>query len=561
MPAALPRATLLVLLALFTLAWFANLDGRRLQHPDEGRYAEIGREMAFTGDWVTPRLNDLKYFEKPPLQYWLMAASFNAFGVREGAARLVPAAAGFVALFAIGYAGWKLGGPTLGIYAWLVLAGTFWWFGLAHFVTLDAVLSSALAVALAAFLVAQRAGASVRERRGFMLVAWTAVTAALLTKGFVALAIPAGALVLYTLATRDVALWKRLHLLAGLALSIVLAAPWFVVVAARNPEFAQFFFIHEHVERFLTTEHNRAGAWWYFVPVLAAGLLPWLGVFAWTAVASWRQATPDAQGFSWQRFCFAWAAFVFLFFSASGSKLPSYILPLFPALALPIAGQLERLPTRTLFGLSLPLVLVAATLLACTVFGFDAVVTRLADTLTPATLYRNAEPWVVAAFAVGTVGGVVALLLGRRDTPSARLATIATVSLTSIVSLQCGFTASDAFSPTRSGAALVAQLRADADPPFNLTAPVFQVGLYDQTLPFYLGHPTTVVAYRDELALGIDAEPDKAIATLADWEARWRALPQGYAVLQVETLLELQKAGVPFRVNAHDARRVMIARR
>jgi len=561
MPAALPRATLLALLALFTLAWFVNLDGRRLQHPDEGRYAEIGREMAFTGDWVTPRLNDLKYFEKPPLQYWLTAAGFKAFGVREGVARLVPATAGFVALFAIGYAGWKLGGPTLGVYAWLVLAGTFWWFGLAHFVTLDAVLASALAVALAAFLVAQRTGASARARLAFMLVAWAAATAALLTKGLVALAIPAGALVLYTLTTRDVGPWKRLHLGPGLALGTALAAPWFVIVSARNPEFARFFFIHEHVERFLTTEHNRPGAWWYFVPVLAAGLLPWLGVFVWTAIASWRQAAPDAQGFSWQRFCFAWAAFVFLFFSASGSKLPSYILPMFPALALPIAWQLERLSTRTLFRLSLPLVLITATLLAGTVFGFDAVVNRLADAITPATLYRNAEPWVVAAFAVGTAGGIVALVLGRRDTPAARLATIATVSLTSIVGLQCAFAASDAFNPTRSGAALVAQLRADADPPFNLAAPVFQVGVYDQTLPFYLGHPTTVVAYRDELALGIDAEPGKAIATLAEWEARWRALPQGYAVLQVETLLELQKAGVPFRVNAHDARRVMIARR
>src|SRR2546421_7683968 len=108
--AALPRAAWLVLVAIFTAIWFAQIDDRALQHPDEGRYAEIAREMTDTHDWLTPRLNGLKYFEKPPLQYWLTAASFNAFGVREGAARVVPALAGWIAVMAIGYAGWRMAG-------------------------------------------------------------------------------------------------------------------------------------------------------------------------------------------------------------------------------------------------------------------------------------------------------------------------------------------------------------------------------------------------------------------------------------------------------------------
>ena len=561
MPAPLSRPAWIALFALFVVAWFANIDGRKLQHPDEGRYAEIGREMAATGDWVTPRLNGLKYFEKPALQYWLTAASIDVLGAREGAARLVPALAGWLALFAVGYAGWRIASPTTGGYAFLVLAGTFWWFGNAHFVTLDGLLSSWLALALAAFLVAQRDGATRRERLAWMHVAWAAIAAATLTKGLIALVIPGGALVLYSLVTRDFALWKRLHIVTGLLLAFVVAAPWFVVVSQQNPEFARFFFIHEHVERFLTTEHRRPGAWWYFVPVFGVGLLPWLGVWAWTARSTWRDAAPAANGFSWQRFCCVWAAFVFVFFSLSGSKLPSYILPMFPALALPIAWQLERLPMRTLFRVSLPLVLVTVVLWIAVMAGFGTLAVRLADTRTPPAVYLEAAPAIKAAFAIWSLGGLGALFLFRRSGATARMWGIASISLTAIVGLQCGFAASDAFRATRSAAGIAAVLVAETNPGYDAAAPVFQVRMYDQTLPFYLRRTTTLVDYRDELALGLDAEPERGIAKVQDWIGRWQSLPQGYALMAAETLAELEHANVPLRVVARDPRRVLVARR
>ena len=105
MLASLPRRAWWLLALVAVVAWFATLDARRLQHPDEGRYGEIAREMAASGDWITPRLNDLKYFEKPPLQYWLGAATFRVFGVHEWTARLPSAMAGLFAVIAVAFAG------------------------------------------------------------------------------------------------------------------------------------------------------------------------------------------------------------------------------------------------------------------------------------------------------------------------------------------------------------------------------------------------------------------------------------------------------------------------
>ena len=136
-------------------------------HPDEGRYAEIAREMVATGDWVTPRLNGLKYFEKPPLQYWVTALAYEAFGVHEWTARLWPALAGFLAVLAIGYAGLALGGATLGAFAALALAGTLWHAGIAQIVSLDSGLSFFLSARLCR--VRGRAAPGDRRRRAALM--------------------------------------------------------------------------------------------------------------------------------------------------------------------------------------------------------------------------------------------------------------------------------------------------------------------------------------------------------------------------------------------------------
>ena len=546
----------LALALVFTALWFGTLGVRALHHPDEGRYAEIAREMHASGDFVTPRLSGLKYFEKPPLQYWVTAVGFSALGVHDWSARLPAALFGWLAVLAVGVAGARISDRATGLSSAAMLAGMAWPVGLGHFLTLDAVLSGWLALALSSFLVAQADAAG--ARRAWMLAAWVATAGAVLTKGLVGLVVPAGALVLYSIVAGDWRVWRRLSLLPGAVALLVLCAPWFVAVSARNPEFAHFFFVHEHVERFLTTEHQREGAWWYFVPLLLLGLVPWTGVVVFGARATAHETRRTAEGFAWRRFALAWALFVFLFFSVSGSKLPSYILPLFPAAALLMGWRIERLSPSAwrvlLGGIALVSVAVAVGLW----LGYDAIARSVATERTPLEVYR-AFGWGVnlgsAVVAAGTLG---AWWIGAHA--RSRAVPIAVVALAMNAGLALGFLANPGLDPARSTAALVAALRADT-PAYDPSAPVFQVRMYDQTLPWYLRRTTVLVDYRDELALGEDAEPDKWIPDARAWMTRWEALPQAYAVMAPDTFAVLTREGLAGRVAAQSSRYLVIARR
>ncbi len=542
------------------VVWFAPLDSRYLQHPDEGRYAEIAREMAASGDWVTPRLNDLKYFEKPPLQYWLGALAFDAFGVHDWSARLPTAIAGLLTVVAVGVTGGWLAGGTVGAYAALVLLGCLWPAGLAHLLSLDALLTFGMTLALCAFLLAQRDGSPRRAVRTAMLVCYAALAGATLTKGLVAPLVAGATLVLYTLVTRDVGPWRRLHLVPGIALFLVIAAPWFVIVSARNPEFARFFFIHEHFQRFLTETHNRSGGWWYFIPWFVLGLMPWILVWLVALPRSIRDAPRNANGFAWTRFCLVWAAFVIVFFSASGSKLPSYILPMYPALALALGFEFTRIPSRTLLWVALPLAVGGGAAALAYLVGWDRWSRAWSSEALPHAIYRDFGPWVLATVVTYALGGLAATLAFRRGTPAARTWGIAALSFASLVALQIGFVGNDAFAPVRSAAPILAAAERANGGPLDPAYPVFQVGSYDQTLPFYLRRPTPLVEYRDEMGLGLDAEPAKGY-DLARWLPVWAAAPQAYALVSHATAADLARGGVPMRVLARDPRRSFIARR
>jgi 4-amino-4-deoxy-L-arabinose transferase-like glycosyltransferase len=538
-------------LLLFGLLWFGNLEYRDLVDPDEGRYAEIPREMLASGDWITPHLNGLKYFEKPPLQYWITAALYSVFGVDEWVARLWLAFSGLAGIALVFVAGARLYSRRVGMLAAVMLVGMLMYVLFAHALTLDMGLTLFQCIAVLGFAVAQRDGAGARERRAWMLGGWAAMAAAMLCKGLVGILLPALTVGAYVLIQRDFALLRRLYAGWGVPIFLALSAPWFVVVSTRNPEFARFFFWHEHFERFLLPGHHRPGAWWYFVPVLVVGVMPWLGVLAWSA-KRWWSAESDAR-FRPTRFLALWCVIVFVFFSASSSKLAPYILPLFPVLALLMATQLDRIPPRTLavlLGVLAVPVIVGAWLappVAAQRIHIEGV----------AFYAQRFLPWIEES---GVVLGLGLLAAAAYAWQSLRVAAVLTASFASLVAVTLLMTGHESMSPVYSAEQTFKEMRRTyGDVPPDV--PFFSVEMYDQTVAFELRRPVILVAYRGELALGLDADPSKGLATLDDFRREWRKLDDAYAIMRPETYQTLKHEGLPMILLARDPRRAIVRRR
>ena len=538
------RRAALALLAAFAL--FVAIDNmeRPLANPDEGRYSEISREMAATGDWVTPRLNGLKYFEKPPLQYWASALSFRLLGENEYAARAYTMLCAFVALLAVFVTARRFIGADGALVAAGVLLSSPYFLGLGGVVTLDMGLTAWTTVAVCAFLLAM---GEVRPawRRAWMLVAWAGMALAVLSKGLIGIVFPGAALFLHCLVHRDWRLLARLEWARGLAVFVLVAAPWFVLVSRANPEFAHFFFVHEHFERFLTTSHRRTEPPWYFVPILLAGFLPWMLALLPAAWDGWRREAARTV-FPWRRFALLWSGFIFLFFSASGSKLPAYLLPVFPLLALVLADWLVRIPPERLWRYVAPVALLVAAVIAAA-WGMPE---RTKSAWTR-ELYLAARPGIVAGLAflaAGLAFGAWRLRAGRK---AVGLVAIVAASLAFIDFVEDGY---ERLSPRQSGKQAAAVLRPHVGPDTRLYA----VEIYDQSLPFYLGRTFTLVNYVDEFALGLAQQPDLALPTLEAFARDWVRPGGAVAIIQPDLYEKLTHQGLAMTLLARDERRALV---
>ena len=532
--------TLLLTLLFFGAAWLAALAGRSLISTDEGRYATLSLAMLQSGDWITPRLNGLLYFEKPPLQYWAGAISMAVFGVNEFAARLWPGLAGLATIAMVGYTASRLWGAATGLRAVFISGGTTWIVLNSHFLSLDAGLCATLTLVLCALMLADHAGPEATKGRRWMMAAWAGMGLAVLSKGLVGIVIPGAALLLATLWRRDFTMWRRLRAGPGLAVLLAITVPWFAAVSSRNPDFAYFFFVHEHFERYLTAIHHREGAWWYFIPYLLVGFLPWTGALPWLARS---RRTDFSSALLW-----SWAAFVFVFFSASSSKLPSYILPMFPALALLLAERLQHVSARTLqWHLLLPTGVWLALLVAATQSN------RFVSSQTPAPAVAALAQGLVAAAALCLAAALGAWqLLGRNRTDWA----IALVAAAQMAATLLVMESHDRFGQLKSSDEIARVLR----PMIRPDTPVFSVGAYDQTLPFYLRRPVTLVAYRDEFEFGEDRETALWIPTIDAFAANWTRMPHAAAYMAPEMLERLSGLGLSMRVVFQDPRRVVVVK-
>jgi 4-amino-4-deoxy-L-arabinose transferase-like glycosyltransferase len=530
------------LAALLIVVWLATLAGRPLFNPDEGRYAEIPREMLSGGDWVIPHLNGLDYIEKPPLQYWATGMMYRLFGVNEFSARLYTAltALGTVAL--IGLLAARIGGGDAGWRAAAVLSGMIMVIVLGQLVTLDMSLTFYMTASLTGFLLAQRPGqASVK----WMLMAWIGAALGVLSKGLVAAAIPAAVLVIYSLCTRDVAPWLRLKWPWGLPLFLIVTVPWHWLAAARLDDFLQFFFVHEHFARYLTKVADRQEPWWFFGMVFLIGTIPWTVPALRVIFSGWRDRALQGQ-FSPTFFLWIWVLFVGVFFSLSDSKLMPYILPAMPALAVLIA----MLPIATLkrdF-------LITSVLTACVGLGL-LVASFYLPALIPASANRPyflllAKP-IREVAALLLVSGAFVWAQGARDATRAGVFLGVGWCLAGLLLLRTA----TLLAPVYSGIDL-----ANAVPLADRDAPLYSVRTYDQSLPFYLQRTVMLVGYRGELDYGLRRAPSGEIADVDEFLRLWDSQTRAYAVMDKRTFNNFKERGVPMRTVGQNVGHVMVAR-
>jgi 4-amino-4-deoxy-L-arabinose transferase-like glycosyltransferase len=476
---------IVLILVLSYIFFFHNLGSYSLKEPDEGRYAEIPREMVETGDYVVPHLDYVRYFEKPPLLYWATALSFRAFGISEWSARLPNAIAALltVLLLYAGVARWFT--PEAALLSTITLISSFGFFTMARILTIDMLLSSTLFLSLIFFYDFYR-----QKKPRFMYLFYACLALATLAKGPVAPLLVGSSLLIFLLLERRVSFLRDLLSVKGILLCALLVVPWFVAIALREKEFLWFFLVDQNFLRFLTQKHNRSGPVYYFVPVLFGGLFPW-SIFIPRAVAIyWR--TKELRLF------LIWFFVVFLFFSLSGSKLPPYILPVFPALAI-LLGCLfhdrAKQPTPGLAEIRVYQFLFALFALAGVVVATGVGNSYLRAEPDMLNLLKDLKGFSIAVVCFSALP--ICLLFLRRMRNSRPLFLILSCfSLAVIVLLMMHTSIIDKVNTTKELAQLINREKAGAQ------LDVVNYSSFDETLPFYTGQKVYIASYKGELEMG-----------------------------------------------------------
>ncbi len=319
---------------------------RPLAVPDEGRYGEIGRWMLMSGDWLTPRLNGIAFFHKPPLLYWLEAISLATFGVNALALRLVPALHAGLMLTALYLAARHISTEPIARRAAIMLGtGLGFWVG-GQYVNHDLLVATWISLAIGCFAFAFMAGDKPNAwlaRLGFL-----ACALGVLSKGLIGMALPGLVLLIWLIWTRQFKKILLLPWLSGLTLFGLVALPWFVLAQQKYPDFFNYMFIGQQFNRYTAATYNNPQPWWFYLLALTLVLFPWL----FFALGQLRRVTAmtltSAIGMdqAWWRLCWTWVLAILVFFSIPNSKLVGYILPVLPPLALLAALGWERTMSR-----------------------------------------------------------------------------------------------------------------------------------------------------------------------------------------------------------------------
>lgn len=490
---------LVLVLGLCVLVPF--LGGYPLLEPDEARYVEIPREMVATGDFIVPRLNGVIYIEKPPLFYWAQSLAVKIFGIQEAPARFFNAffAAFTAAMTAV--AGSLLFNRKTGLLAAAVLMSSLLFYAMAHFITLDMTLTAMLTGTLFSFLLGLQQPPST-QRRLWFYAGYIFAALAVLSKGLVGIVLPGGIIFLWLCASRR---WKDLwhaYLPTGLCLFLAVALPWHLLMQARVSDFFDFYIIGQHFMRYATMASQRYQPWWFFIPILLLGLFPWVVFYITSLIRIIKTAVRDRHLDGVTLYLLIWPALIFLFFSASHSKLVPYILPVMPPLALLLGKDMlahERSTVEWWFTLAILAVFAGAAVL----------VPAFVRQVLPSMSYYF---WIISA-AITTVILVLCILFREQRKQAALyvLGVSSVLMFTGMIYLWSSIA-------DRSIKPLALIIKAQYQPGDEIIA----YGKYIQDLPLYTEQLVTLVDKRGELEYGIVHEDhsDRFI-TSATFFKRW----------------------------------------
>lgn len=372
--------------------------------PDEPRYAEVAREMFETGDWITPRLAGIPWFEKPALLYWMAALGYAVLGVSEIAARIGVALTASLGVLVLAVAGRRIASARFGYLSAAALASMGLWIGFARGVTFDMPLAVTVEVALLAFFLWERQRANNAKDARYWYVGCLCIGLATLAKGLVGLILPVAIIASYFILTRQ--LWSLIRrprlIFVGLAIIAGTAATWYGPMLARHGRvFVDEFFVAHHFERYLSNAYRHPQPVYFYIIVLLAGCFPWLIYLIAAAARDFRHPLRLLEeDRRLDLFLWLWILIPVVFFSFSGSKLPGYILPVFPAVAIRIGLELDRNSRY----LSWPVVLTALVVI-CVSAGFAS--------SGPASLGLSPRSALIIA-ALGIVAGFGFVIVSKR---------------------------------------------------------------------------------------------------------------------------------------------------
>jgi 4-amino-4-deoxy-L-arabinose transferase-like glycosyltransferase len=483
-------------LALAIAALYLLFLGRHgLHESDEGRYAEIAREMKDSGDLLIPTLNGVPHFQKPPVIYWSTAASLAVLGENEMAARMVSLLAALGVLVLTYWIGrWWFDGTT-GLAAVWILAGSWQFFMLGRSLTPDMMMTFWSTAAIAGFVWASRSGVSTRAR---FLPYFVCMGIAFATKGPMGMLVPLFMGIGWQWGSRRSDRPRvRVPWIAGLLLTLVLALGWFFAASLRHPELGRYFFEFEFLNRFLSKTHGRSQPIWYFIPVLLVGWLPWTPLLP-LAISGHREKRRSGgsnRALHWA--LVGWLVVPFALLSLSGSKLMTYVLPLFPGIALWLAnGLLRRERGRTLS------ICIGVQVLVLVALALSIGVVVVQNTLLPVTVELDA--WFLPLLGLAVACVVVAGWVLSRGVTEARLAGMALSALLIWMTLSSQLVHLGPIMRMQASMRPVAE-RLREEPDWQ-TAQIIVAHTRAHGLKFYLGRLTDATVDKSDVVLEPTAE-------------------------------------------------------